>query len=130
MNKSFSERRLVENEVFFRQPNTKMAEGFLELEKVAADVGSKEWSHASDKPFDFYCECSDENCRKKISLKPSEYLRMHKNSSQLVLLPGHSVAEIERIVDSSDNWIVVEKFYTPPKRAKKLNKTNIDNSSD
>jgi hypothetical protein len=130
MNQSFSERRLVENEVFFRQPNTRMAEGFKDLEKTAKEVGAKEWANATDKHFNFYCECSDENCRKKINLKPSEYLRIHKNSSQFVVLPGHNVADVERIVQSNDDWIVVEKYLTPPKKADNLNATDVDHTSD
>jgi hypothetical protein len=92
------------------------ADGQLDL---AADI---------DKPIDFYCECSDENCRERITQKPSVYLNIRKNSSQFIILPGHNVPEVERIVKSTDEYMVVEKYITPPSSYDKLNKTKIDNS--
>lgn len=128
MSETMSKRRLAENEVIFRQANQKVAKGFKKLKEVANEDMTKEWLHRLDEPVPFFCECSDEKCHKRIKLKPSEYDRLHQNNSQFVLYPGHNIASLERIVRSEDQYIVVEKFITPPETVTKLNKTNLDHN--
>lgn len=106
---NFSERRLAENEVFFREANQNISKGFKELKDIANEEGDEEWAKNADEPINFYCECSNIKCRERIGLKPSEYENIHKNSSQFAVLPGHNIPEIERIVNSSENYLVVEK---------------------
>jgi len=128
MKKQLSERRMIENEVYFRQPNEKVARGFTELKSLAEAENRTELLAVIDEPVEFYCECSDENCRKRITLCPEEYLEQHRNSSQFIVLPGHNVVEIERIVESHKKYIVVEKFMTPPATSGSLNKTDVNNT--
>ena len=122
MSKSL-ESKAAENEAIFRDSNQKIAKGFSELKGMAQEEGHLDWVLDMDQPVDFYCECSDENCRKRITQKPSDYLNIRKNSSQFILLPGHNIPEIERVVESADNYIVVEKYKTPPRNYGKLNRT-------
>lgn len=127
MKKTPSERRLAENEVMFRLNNEQVTQGLTALKQAAVSEGHDELARDVDLPLYFYCECSDEKCRKRILLKPSEYDELHQNNSQFVLVPGHEVPEIERVVFRSDTFIVVEKFITPPPGANKLNSTNLNN---
>lgn len=114
MIKDFSERRLAENEVFFRKANQKVTKGFKELKNIASEEGYEDWAEEANRPFLFYCECSDLLCREKIELRPSEYESIHKNSSQFVVLPGHNIPKIERITQSDKDYLVVEKNIAPP----------------
>ncbi len=127
MNKSLSLRRLVENEVYFRQRNEHVVNGFKELTKIAKEEGHTDYVPDMNTPIRFYCECADEKCRKRVKLSPSKYANLHKNRSQFVILPSHNVPEAERIRTSEKNYLVVEKYDTPPKKANTTKSTDLNN---
>lgn len=128
MKSSTPERHLAQNEVMFRQYNERTAKRLEKLVKTATDDGNSLGKHA-DLPLHFYCECSDEKCDKRIVIKPSDYKKMHKNSSQFIILPGHRVASVERIVREEEDFIVVEKYMTPPKKGIKMRPTDLNNKA-
>lgn len=126
MKESASKRNLAENEVIFRQANEQIFKKLQELDrKVVADGHSLDLMLTEDIPLHFYCECSNDKCRERVEITPSQYQALHKNSSQFVVLPGHQVAKIERVVREESGYLVVEKFLTPPKKARKLNSTDL-----
>lgn len=96
------ERRLVENEVIFRQIN-KDVDGFLH------DVGVENLLTAP-----FYCECSNLDCHERIELSPAEYERVHKDPKRFIVVRGHEVPAIERVVEQHDVFNVVEKQKEMP----------------
>ena len=57
----------------------------------------------------YYCECADRECHTKVGIRASDYERIRKNSAYFFVLPGHEAAEIETVIESHDDWIVVEK---------------------
>lgn len=128
MDKKLSERRLAENQVIFRQTNEQVPKELQAVKSAAESEGRGALVGDIDTPLHFYCECSDENCRQRIVMKPSKYDELHQNSAQFILVPGHHIPQIERIMFEGDSYIVVQKYNTPPK-AEKLNSTNIDNSN-
>lgn len=95
-------RRLAENEVIFKQINNDV-DGFLH------DVGVENLLLAP-----FYCECSNINCHERIELAPAEYERIHKNPKRFIVLNGHEVPAVERIVELHDKYNVVEKLTEVP----------------
>lgn len=129
MSDEYSERRLVENEVVFRQRNEQITKDLEALQKAAESEGhdsiAQNAKYDSGVPLHFYCECSDENCRQRIVLKPKEYSELHANSSQFIVIPGHHVPKIERVVLTTGNYEVVEKYITPPATADHLNPTPL-----
>ena len=128
MSDDSSELKIAENEQMFKEPNQKVVSNFRNLEKTAREDSQLEFIPDLNIPIRFFCECADENCRKRVELKISEYEQLHQNSSQFVILPGHNVPSAERIVREGELYFVVEKNKTPPKNPKKLNKTDIDNT--
>lgn len=127
MKKTPAEHRLAENEMVFKQSNEQVIKGLTALKQAAASEGEAGiLGQDGDMPLYFYCECSDENCRQRIIMKPSKYEQLHQNSSQFVLVPGHEIPEIERVVFRNERFVVVEKFITPPQGPAKLNSTDID----
>lgn len=100
--KKRDERRLAENEVIFKQIN-KDIEGFLH------DVGVENLVLAP-----FYCECSNMDCHARIELTPSNYERIHKNPKRFIVLDGHQVPAIERVVEHHGKYNVVEKLTEMP----------------
>ncbi len=126
MSNKLSIRRLVENEAIFRQHNENVAKGLAALDDLAAFEGDAA-PDTNELSLNFYCECSDENCRLRIPVKLDEYLKIHHNRARFVVVPGHEVSSLEKVVIKSPKYFVVEKFVTAPEYPKNLNKTDISN---
>lgn len=129
MTDQVSERRLAENELIFRQANQKVSQSFAHLKSSVEEGKDGDWLPDLEATIHFFCECSDEKCRQRIKLKQSKYEELHQNGSQFVLLPGHNHPKVERVMQSTDDYIVVEKYIAPPPSGKKLNLTDLQNSS-
>lgn len=127
MSSSASERRLAENEVFFKERNQAVQDGFDELKKMAVETNQESLVGDTDIPLRFYCECSDENCRQRVVLRPSEYAKIHENRNNFVVLPGHSVPAVEQLVMRKDGYDVVQKLSRPPEKSDRLHKTDTHN---
>jgi len=122
MYQSLSDTRKAENEVVFRSRNKQAIQRVSETKRVAAEENQEEQvGDIEDTRLLFYCECVNDKCRERIELTIKEYEEVRKNSSQFVLLPGHHSADIERVVFDYGKYVVVQKYMTPPAKAKKLN---------
>lgn len=86
------ERRMAENEVFFRQINERLEE----RTSVSA-------------PLVVLCECADEDCTQRLTLTHSEYEAVRLEATQFVVAHGHADAEIEVVVRRTDRFEVVRK---------------------
>lgn len=122
-----SERRMVENEVVFRQYNERALDGFNKLKEIAEEDG-QDYVVEDDAQLLFNCECSDEDCRQRVTLKPSRYNEIHQHRDRFVIVRGHEVKEIEKVIEKEAEFSIVEKFMTPPQSARGLHKTNIKNT--
>lgn len=100
----FSDRRLIENEVIFKDVNTNIKE-FIKEETAGTP--------ATILPF--YCECSDPECIERINLSTTEYERLHKTRRHYITVVGHEFPEVEKVVSKESHYQVVEKHFTPPK---------------
>jgi hypothetical protein len=98
-----SERRLAENEVIFREVNKSVQE-FIEKDLYNAHSG----------PLHFYCECSNAACRQRVALTAQKYKELHQNSKRFVVVRGHELPEIEKVIQQEDGYAVVEKYGDPP----------------
>jgi hypothetical protein len=85
--------RLVRSEILFREVN----------ERVRETVG------AFDGPLEFLCECSNEHCIDTVPLDLPEYERIRSHPNLFVVVPGHELPEVERIVDQGPDYLLVEK---------------------
>lgn len=123
-----SERRQIENEMIFRRFN----------EKVGDDLGSLDAAHIENEDMDlmwddtillsFYCECSDENCDKRIPLKLSTYNKIHENRDKFIVKLKHQVKDIEKVISSEENYSVVQKNNSTAEPSDALNSTSINNT--
>ncbi len=123
-----SVQRLAENEVVFRRSNEQVQHKLQELQAEAEEEGYPSTLLEESTSLYFYCECSDENCRDRIVMKPDKYQKIHSDRAQFIIIPGHQVASIEKIVTKKPNYAVVKKLIPIPKKAKRLNKTDVDNT--
>jgi hypothetical protein len=125
MKATLQEKRWAQNELIFRQHNEKVIKELNSTKDIAKEHNQLEYTKGMDElTLLFYCECSDENCHDRIPLTPKQYEDKHQNKSQFVLLPGHEIPQIERVMHNYGHYMVVEKFIEPPKTAKTLNVTH------
>lgn len=57
----------------------------------------------------YFCECADEECRQKISLRRGEYEEVRSDSRHFVIVPGHEVLDVETVIEEHEGWFVIEK---------------------
>ena len=54
------------------------------------------------------CECSDTNCAESLEITPAEYEAVRSKGTCFLLVPGHQLEGIERVVDGNRRFLVVE----------------------
>jgi hypothetical protein len=57
----------------------------------------------------FVCECSDEDCADALEVTADEYEAVRRDGARFLVLPGHELAEVEKVVAATDRYRVVEK---------------------
>jgi hypothetical protein len=87
--------RAGKNQSLFRQVN----EG---IEQLAAD-GSSET---------FVCECMDAGCTERVSMTLGEYQRIRADGNRFFVLVCHQVPDVEVVVETTDDYLVVAKLGT------------------
>jgi hypothetical protein len=90
-----TETRMARNEALFREVNEHVADVSAELDGASA--------------IDFLCECADDGCRDAITLNRAEYEAVRSDSRQFVIVPGHSVPDIELVLVEGERYAVVRK---------------------
>lgn len=58
----------------------------------------------------FLCECSNNDCASTLELRWDEYRDVRSNPDRFVIRPGHETAEVDRVVEQHDSYVVVEKI--------------------
>lgn len=58
----------------------------------------------------YICECSQEGCAESIEITPAEYEAVRTDAARFVVLPGHQMEGIERVIAGNSRFLVVEKF--------------------
>ncbi len=86
------DRRLVQNEILFRRLNERVA---------SAEAGRLE--------LELFCECSDRECLKVLTIAVSEYEWLRQNPRRFAVLPGHEAPSVEDVVERHERFVIVEK---------------------
>jgi hypothetical protein len=89
------QRRLATNEAKFREVNEALERG--------------RWPGEEGVPVAFRCECASLGCTRMIELTPRDYERIRAHSRRFLIAPGHDVLEAETIVETHEEYLVVEK---------------------
>jgi hypothetical protein len=82
------------NQVAFREVNERIAELTGQVSETSVSL--------------FICECSDPACAESLEITPAEYEQVRAASARFVVVPGHQLAEVERVVDGTSRFLVVE----------------------
>ncbi len=127
-----SERRLAENEVIFRQLNETLLQNIDETNRIAIEDKQPEYLidfTSSDELLHFFCECSDEKCKKRVELSLPDYKKIHVERDCFTVIPGHEIKSIEHLIlDKYPRYYVVKKKHLPPKNAQSFNPTSLNNA--
>ena len=90
--------RLARNEARFRELNAQLERG---LDKLDLDPGER---------AAFVCECSQADCSQIVKLALDAYRAAHVDDRHFVIVPGHEIDEIERVLERHEDYAVIEKL--------------------
>jgi hypothetical protein len=85
--------RLARNEAFFRELNER-------LEAVTPDSAGE---------LVVVCECADEDCAQRLTLRHGEYESVRAHDTRFVVAVGHVDSKIEDVVMRTDRFEIVAK---------------------
>jgi len=84
------------NESLFREVNERIAE----LNQTFQIEGRSE----------FLCECGREECKQPVAISIDKYEAVRRIPTRFLVIPGHEDKGVERVVERSERYIVVEKI--------------------
>ena len=91
-----STKALAKNEELFRNVNER-------IEEVSAAVP---WQEPL---LGFLCECDRTGCEETFPATRAEYEQVRQEPTHFVVIPGHEDPRVERVISSTDRFVVVEK---------------------
>lgn len=56
------------------------------------------------------CECGNARCAELIDLSQADYEHVRRHPTHFFVKLGHDLPDVERIVESKDGFLIVEKF--------------------
>ena len=93
-----TKKRLAENEALFREMN----ESTHYVRKLA--------DPEEDTSLSIVCECGRPKCTQFIEVSRAEYEHIRSQSTWFFTLPGHESPLVERVINRSARYLVVEKL--------------------
>jgi hypothetical protein len=92
--------RQARNEALFREVNERIAQ-----------LGANAQAWSPDGTVEFMCECGEEGgCGQRVRVPVAVYDRVRSQDDRFVVRPGHETLEIERAVEWTDDYVVVDKI--------------------
>jgi diaminopimelate decarboxylase len=88
------------NEALLREVNER-------IEEISEDA-EQGWM-PQDGMIEFHCECG-RACGGRVRMTLEEYGTVREQDDRFVVVPGHSTPEIERVVDESERYAIVDKL--------------------
>ncbi len=74
-----------------------------------AEIEAGARQHDVTRPLPFHCECSSASCVETLPISPRDYERVMNERFRFVVIRGHEDAQVERVVERHDAFLVVEK---------------------
>lgn len=91
-------RRLAHNEALFREVNERIHDL-----RGRAGVGTG-----------YLCECANSECFETVVLIDDAYREIRTEPTHFLVVPGHELVDIERVVRRTETYVVVEKLVPVP----------------
>ena len=90
------EKRVGLNEALFREVNERIG-----------DLQETNSSGSGDMLI--ICECGRVECTERLNVSTKEYVRTREDSRTFIVLPGHVIPDVERVVRDGPGYEIVEK---------------------
>lgn len=116
---SRSQLKRAENEATFQQHNE-------QLKDQARDIIPS--TTLTTFELSFVSERADENCQGRLHASIPEYERIHQHQRWFMVCPGHVEPDIESVIETRPDYVVLEKFDTPPISQGRLHSTDADHA--
>jgi hypothetical protein len=89
------EDRVAHNETLFRDVNERIEAGL--------------WPTQRGETVAFRCECGSLRCNMLVEVTIEEYEHVRASATHFLLVPGHEIPAIERVIEHAHGYVVVEK---------------------
>lgn len=91
--------RQARNEALFREVNERIAQ-----------LGERAEAWSPDGTVEFLCECGEEGgCGQRVRVPMKVYEQVRSQDDRFLVRPGHETPEIERAVEWTEAYVVVDK---------------------
>jgi hypothetical protein len=90
------QRRLASNETVLREVNEGIERG--------------QWPGEAGDPVRFRCECARLGCNLLLELTLEEYELVRRHPRRFLMIDGHEVPELEKVVERRPGYVVVQKL--------------------
>ena len=87
-------KRQARNEALFREVNERIAQ-----------LGESAQAWSPDGGVEFMCECGE-----RVEVPLAVYERVRAQDDRFVVRPGHETIEIERAIEWTDEYVIVDKI--------------------
>jgi hypothetical protein len=91
-----TQRKLARNQVLFREVNE-------QIRSLSSSV-------AEDGKLAVVCECSHDNCMVLLPVSVEQYELVRRVPTRFFVSEGHNIPALERVVEQTADYVVVEKF--------------------
>jgi hypothetical protein len=79
------------------------------IRDVNEGIERGQWPGEEDTPVGFRCECAQLGCNRLIELSVHEYEKIRSHPRWFVVLPGHQLPDVEKVVEARSSYVIVEK---------------------
>jgi hypothetical protein len=110
--------RAARNESLYREVNERIEE-LNQCFDAALEAGAS-----------WVCECADTECCERMEMTLGEYEELRSHPDRFAVLPGHVVGAVERVVDTRDRYLVVEKIGPAARVAAELDPREAGNGTE
>src|ERR687892_2795002 len=91
--------RQARNEALFREVNERIAQ-----------LGEQAQAWSPGGVVEFLCECGvEDGCGERIRMPLQVYETVRAQDDRFVVRPGHETPELERAIDWTDEYVIVDK---------------------
>jgi aerobic-type carbon monoxide dehydrogenase small subunit (CoxS/CutS family) len=77
--------------------------------EVNERIEAGQWPAERDELVAFRCKCGSLRCNMLVELTLADYEHVRANATHFVLVAGHEIPTIERVVERETAYVVVEK---------------------
>jgi len=81
---------------------------------AAAEINGRRVNEAIERGTDaprpvFVCECGNIGCQAKVTLTIPDYESVRQDFDRFFVVPGHEIADVDRVVEEHSGYLVVVK---------------------